>query len=116
MITVGMDYKIVAGKDEEFLAVFKKVVGIMADMSGHTATHIYRDVDAEHDYLIVSEWTDKSAFDAFIASDRFKGVVTWGKENVLRDRPKHEIYGSETPPPPPQAAPPKGCPMHNTGS
>ncbi len=35
MITVGMDYKIVPGKDDEFIAVFKKVMGIMADMPGH---------------------------------------------------------------------------------
>jgi len=113
MITVGMDYKIVPGKDEEFLAVFKKVVGIMAEMPGHTKTHIYRDVDAEHDYLIVSEWTDQEAFEAFIASDRFKGVASWGKEHVLRTRPTHEVYGSEAPPP---SEPAGGCPMHNAGS
>ncbi len=34
MITVGMDYKIVPGKDDEFIAVFKKVMGIIADMPG----------------------------------------------------------------------------------
>ena len=113
MITVGMDYKIVPGKDEEFLAVFKKVVGLMAEMPGHATTHIYRDVEAEHDYLIVSEWTDQTAFEAFIASDRFKNVATWGKENVLRDRPKHEIYGTEEPKTGPEAG---GCPMHNAGS
>jgi len=106
MITVGMDYKIVPGKDDEFLAVFRKVIGIMADMPGHTVTHLYRDVDADHDYLIVSEWSDKAAFDAFIASDRFKNVTAWGKENVLRERPKHEVYGDSTP------TPPAGCPMH----
>lgn len=97
MITVGMDYKIVPGKDEEFLAVFKKVMGIMEEMAGHAVTHLYRDVDEEHDYLVVSEWTDEAAFNSFIESDRFKGVVTWGKENVLRSRPKHEIYGGSAP-------------------
>ncbi len=113
MITVGMNYKIVPGKDDEFLAVFDKVIGIMSEMPGHTVTNIYRDVHEEHDYLIVSEWTDQSAFDSLIASDRFKGVVTWGKENVLRSRPTHEVYGTETPPP---TAAPSGCPMHNAGS
>ena len=93
MITVGMDYKIIPGKDEEFTKVFAKVLGIMKDMPGHAETHLYRDVYSEHDYLVVSEWTDEAAFDAFIKSDRFKGVTDWGKENVLRSRPKHEIYG-----------------------
>lgn len=104
MITVGMDYKIVPGKDVEFIAVFKKVIGIMADMPGHSVTHLYRDVENEHDYLIVSEWSDEAAFNAFIASDRFRNVANWGKENVLRARPKHEVYGSA---PKAQAA---GCP------
>jgi len=102
MITVGMDYKIVPGKDDEFIAVFKKVMGIIADMPGHAETHLYRDVWAEHDYLVVSEWTDEAAFNSFIESERFKNVVTWGKENVLRTRPKHEIYGG--------SAPGEGCP------
>ena len=93
MITVGMDYKIIPGKDDDFTHMFSKVMDVMKDMPGHAATHLYRDVYSEHDYLVISEWNDKSAFDAFIASDRFKGVTNWGKENVLRDRPKHEIYG-----------------------
>jgi hypothetical protein len=33
----------------------------------------------------------------FIESDRFKNVATWGKENVLRTRPKHEVYGGSAP-------------------
>lgn len=93
MITVGMDYKIIPGKDEEFIKVFTKVLDIIGGSPGHTETHLYRDVYEEHDYLVVSEWSDRAAFDAFIKSDRFKGVVDWGKENVLRERPKHEIYG-----------------------
>lgn len=106
MITVGMDYKIVPGKDEEFLAVFRKVIGIMEGMPGHTRTKLYRDVDAEHDYLVVSEWSDREAFEAFIASDRFKGVAAWGREGILRTRPKHEVYGTTAP-----AGRSSGCPM-----
>jgi heme-degrading monooxygenase HmoA len=105
MITVGMDYKIVPGKDGEFLAVFRKVIGIMEGLEGHTRTTLYRDVDAEHDYLVVSEWTDRGAFESFIASDRFKNVAAWGRETVLRATPKHEVYGGSAP------VEPKGCPM-----
>ncbi len=45
----------------------------------------------------MSEWTDEAAFNSFIESDRFKNVATWGMENVLRTRPKHEIYGGSAP-------------------
>ena len=41
MITVGMNYKIVPGKDDEFVAVFDKVLKIMSDMKGHGDTKIY---------------------------------------------------------------------------
>ena len=98
MITVGMNYNVNPGKDEQFVAVFKKVLQIIGEMPGHGETHLYRDVYSEHEYLIVSEWTDEAAFDAFIASDRFKGVTDWGKAGILAGRPKHEIYGSEKEP------------------
>ena len=98
MITVGMNYNVIPGKDEEFVAVFTKVLQIIGEMPGHGESHLYRDVYSEHEYLIVSEWTDESAFDAFIASDRFKGVTDWGKAKILAGRPKHEIYGSEKEP------------------
>ncbi len=96
MITVGMNYKIIPGKDEEFVAVFKKVLQIMSEMPGHGESHLYRDVSSEHDYLILSEWSDEDAFDAFVASDRFKNVVAWGRKSVLAARPKHEIYGGRS--------------------
>ena len=92
MITVGMDYKILPGRDDEFVAVFQKVMQVMEDMDGHAETHLYRDVFSEHDYAVVSRWTDEAAFNAFIASDRFRNVADWGKENVLAARPVHEIY------------------------
>ncbi len=34
MITVGMNYNIIQGKDDEFLAVFTKVIQIMKRMPG----------------------------------------------------------------------------------
>ncbi len=94
MITVGMNYKIIPGKDEEFVAVFTKVMQIMKDMAGHGETNLFRDVYSEHDYLVISEWTDEAAFNSFIESDRFKNVVDWGKKEVLASQPKHEIYGT----------------------
>jgi len=93
MITIGMNYKIIPGKDDEFTSVFAKVMKVMADIDGHRETHLYRDVYSEHDYLVVSEWADEGSFNGFIESERFKNVTNWGKENVLASRPTHEIYG-----------------------
>jgi heme-degrading monooxygenase HmoA len=43
-------------------------------------------------YLIVSDWADRGAFDAFIGSEAFRSVANWGKEQILAGRPTHEIY------------------------
>lgn len=92
MITVGMNYHILEGKNELFESVFNKVLGIMNDMAGHKESFLYKDTNDPSSYLIISEWSDRAAFDAFIASERFKGVVNWGREEVLASRPKHEVY------------------------
>ncbi len=111
MVTVGMNYQVIEGKGEEFESVFKKVLGIMNDMEGHSESHLYNDISDRCAYLIVSEWSDRSAFDAFIASDRFKGVVNWGKEEVLSARPKHEVYETASDNKD-SASAPTGCPVH----
>jgi len=107
MVTIGMNYQLIKGKEEEFEKVFKKVMGIMESMDGHGESHLYKDVWDPQSYLIVSQWTKKAAFDAFIASDQFRNVANWGKENILAGRPKHEVYGGDEPT---DAA--AGCPAH----
>lgn len=113
MITVGMNYKVIEGKGQEFESVFNKVLGIMNGMEGHQESHLYRDTNESTEYLIVSEWNDRAAFDGFIASERFKNVVDWGKTEVLAARPKHEIYETsrESSATAPAGA---GCPAHNS--
>lgn len=111
MVTVGMNYKVLEGKGELFESVFNKVLGVMNEMKGHGESHLFKDVSDPGSYLIISEWSERSAFDAFIASERFKGVVNWGKEEVLAGRPKHEVY--ETADDKKAAAEaPSGCPAH----
>lgn len=98
MVTVGMNYNVIEGKGGEFEAVFAKVLGIMKQMAGHAETHLYRDVAAPNSYLIVSEWSDKGAFDGFIQSQQFRNVADWGKSNILAGRPQHRVYGAEATP------------------
>lgn len=92
MVTVGMNYKILAGKEQAFEEVFKAVVAAMADAVGHSTSHLYRDAFDSSSYLIISDWNDRTAFDAFIASDQFRSVANWGKEQVLAGRPTHDYY------------------------
>ena len=110
MVTVGMNYEVLPGKEHAFEQVFERVVAIMESLPGHDETHLYRAVSSERAYLIVSRWSDRAAFDAFTKSERFLKVTDWGKEQILAARPRHEVYGSEPPAPPPPAEPPR-CPM-----
>ncbi len=95
MVTIGMNYEVLPGKEETFENAFNKVVKAMSGIDGHGETYMYRDINNARKYLIVSQWTSKPAFDAFIASDTFRNVANWGKEQILAGRPKHEVYGGE---------------------
>ena len=92
MVTIGMNYKIIPGKEEVFEGAFAKVIDVMNAMEGHTKSSLYKDVKDAQQYLIVSEWASEETYNAFIQSDKFKGVVDWGKENILAGRPSHTMY------------------------
>ena len=92
MVTIGMNYSVLMGKEEVFERAFKGVLNVMKDMPGHTHSHLYKDVDAPSSYLIISEWNDKTAFDTFIKSEAFAKVTNWGKEQILSARPKHQVF------------------------
>ncbi|MCC7193714.1 MAG: antibiotic biosynthesis monooxygenase [Phycisphaeraceae bacterium] len=92
MVTVGMNYQIIPGKEKTFEDVFRAVVGAMSKMPGHSRSNLYRDAFDAQRYLIVSDWSDRAAFDAFIRSEQFRNVANWGKEQILAGRPTHEYY------------------------
>jgi len=93
MITVGMNYEVRPGKEPVFEDGFRKVLGVMGGMHGHVKSHLYKDIDAQASYLIVSEWETKEAFTAFIRSPQFADVTRWGAEEILAGRPSHKVYG-----------------------
>ena len=66
MVTIGMNYKVLAGKEETFEKAFNKVVKAMGGIDGHSETHMFRDINNALHYLIVSQWSDKNAFDGLI--------------------------------------------------
>jgi heme-degrading monooxygenase HmoA len=92
MITVGMNYQVLPGKNEVFERVFSAVLTQMESMEGHTRTHLYREVTDSQNYLIVSEWASREAFDGFISSPKFRSITNFGKDQVLAGRPTHEVY------------------------
>ena len=94
MITVGMNYEVLAGKEKIFENAFQGVLEVMKKMPGHCQSHLYQDVHRAGSYLIISEWNDKNAFDSFIHSDQFAKVTTWGKEQILSGRPRHQVYST----------------------
>jgi len=96
MITVGMNYVVLPGKEETFEVAFRGVLKAMQTQPGHTDSHLWKDTGNSQSYLITSEWSDREAFDAFIHSESFKKIANWGREQILAGRPRHQIYESGT--------------------
>lgn len=93
MVTIGMNYFVLPGKEQVFEDACERVVETMRGIDGHDESHIYRRIaDGDPVYLIVSRWQSEDAFQAFIASDAFKKVTNWGAENILSGRPRHTTY------------------------
>ena len=92
VITVGMNYHVLPGKQQDFEEKFAAVIGALRAAPGHTSSTLWKDVGDDASYLITSEWSDEPAFVSFIQSPAFRDVTTWGKEQILSGRPQHKIY------------------------
>ncbi|MDP6277316.1 MAG: antibiotic biosynthesis monooxygenase [Nitrospinota bacterium] len=95
MITVGMYYDVIKGKEEEFEEKFEAVTTALDGSLGHVQSLLYRQVKKPNSYTILSKWDSQDAFKEFIQSDAFKRVTDWGKAEILEGRPRHKIYGNE---------------------
>ena len=92
MITVGMNYHVIQGKEADFEEKFASVIGALNSADGHTRSNLWKDVSDGASYLITSEWSDEQAFRDFIQSQAFRDVTNWGAEQILSGRPQHKIY------------------------
>jgi heme-degrading monooxygenase HmoA len=92
MTTIGMHYDVLPGKEAQFKQGFVDVVAALAKMSGHVGSHLYENTLEPGTFLILSRWKTMADFQAFIRSDEFKRVTDWGKAEILRGRPRHQIY------------------------
>lgn len=92
MVTIGMNYRILPGKEKIFEEAFNNVLNVMKEIEGHSKSFLFRDVNDAQSYLIVSDWSSEEAFNGFIQSEKFRKVANWGKENILAGRPSHTVY------------------------
>jgi heme-degrading monooxygenase HmoA len=90
-----MHYDVIPGKETEFKEGFLKTIDHLKSIAGHVESHLYEDVAAAGSYLILSVWNSKQDFDAFLHSDAFRKVTSWGKAEILRGRPRHKVYTNE---------------------
>ena len=95
MVTIGMNYEVLEGKEEVFEKAFARVLASLAGATGHESSRLYRDVQRQRSYAIHSTWSDEERFQAFIASEQFAKVTDWGKEQILAARPEHVVYRTE---------------------
>lgn len=92
MVTIGMNYTVLEGKNDVFERGFQAVLDAMKDDGGHRRSQLFRELGDPRKYLIVSEWASKEDFDRFVKSEAFARVTSWGKEQVLAERPQHRTY------------------------
>ncbi len=95
MMTIGMHYDVVPGKEAEFEQGFLRVIEHLRSVDGHVQSRMYEDVTQRGSYVILSEWRTQDGFTAFLRSDAFKQVTAWGKAEILRGRPRHTVYKTE---------------------
>lgn len=90
-----MDYEVLEGKQEIFEKACNGVIKALQNADGHKRSSLYKDVNRQNVYLIISEWDQMDAFQSFISSDQFRNVTNWGKEQILSRRPTHTVYSPE---------------------
>ena len=92
MITIGMNYHVIPGKEPEFETAFEGVANALNKAAGHKKSRLYKDCKEPGIYLIMSEWDDELAYQAFVQSEAFRNVTNWGASNILSGRPSHQLY------------------------
>ena len=68
MVTIGMNYFVIPGKEKVFEDACANVIETMGGIDGHEESSLYRQVgEGEPVYLISSRWAEEQAFMDFIA-------------------------------------------------
>ena len=94
MVTIGMNYKIIPGKEEVFENAFKSVIKVMNEMEGHTQSNLYKDVNDSHSYLIVSDWNSEEAYKLLSIPINLPGSWTGGRKTFWPGGPVTPCIGN----------------------
>lgn len=92
MVTVGMEYRVLPEKQDEFQGVFEEIRALMAKADGHTETRLFREVSDPQTFYILSHWKSEDAYHAFVRGEAFDQVLTGDHGKILAERPHHQIY------------------------
>ncbi len=93
MITVGMNYHVIPGKQQDFEDKFAAVLAALRAAQGHSTSTLWKDVSDDASYLITSEWSEEKAFVEFHSEPGVQRChYSGGKEQILSGRPQHKIY------------------------
>jgi heme-degrading monooxygenase HmoA len=92
MTTIGMYYDVLPGKEAEFKNGFAGVAAALKKTAGHVESRLFEDVGEPGRFMILSRWNSPADFQAFIHSEAFARVTDWGKREILRSRPVHQVY------------------------
>lgn len=95
MVTVGLYYVVRPGKEKIFEETADEVIALLGKNPGHAKSFLYHEVKNPRSYAIISEWHSRQAFTDFIKSATFKQVTTFGKDQLLEQKPRHRVYGTE---------------------
>jgi len=92
MITFGMSYEVLHGREADFKRAVESVMNVLSKQDGHTHTFLFHDCHNKNNFLIMSEWSNEDAFEKFIHSPAFRKVANWGADNILSKPPVHRTY------------------------
>jgi len=70
MISVGMNYHVIKGKQKQFAEKFTGVIDALTADDGHTESTLWKHPVDSVSYLITSEWSDEAAFTARLMKQR----------------------------------------------
>ena len=92
MTTVGMDYRVLPGKERVFEDAFRNVLKALEGAAGHRRTRLYREVEAPAVYLILSEWDEPEAFTPIPRWNEGNNMKS-RRDELLKKRPLSPIKG-----------------------
>ena len=83
-------FQIAPGQEDAFEEAWRRRESHLDGVPGFLSFWLLR--GPEGDFISCSRWESEAAFNAFVASDAFKKVTSWGKQNILAGPPRHTTY------------------------